>query len=642
MDILLFSALAALLPIPKNQLDIAALFVLMCLLLLSAAAFLSYRKYKRIKTYANDTNNLNALYKTFLDAENNLIYLKDQNLKYVFVNKAFEYFFEIESRDIAGRDDSALQKKEFADRVMKDDREVLSSSTTVVKDYGYGGRVYRSIKFPVKLKNGGTGVGAQIMDVTSEAASMKQQMICYQTLISIGDGVIVVDRDGRIEMMNKAAEKITGWPYAEAAKKPYRDVFNFFSEGEKGPDDAVSYLLEESGAGELKISGRLLSKDGRTRYIEYYAAPIMDDMDKKIAVVLVFRDVTEEKEHNDRLRYLSTHDSLTGLYNRRFFEESLKANDTKANLPISIIVGDVNGLKLTNDIFGHYQGDLLLLASADVFQKACDKTDVIARWGGDEFVAMLPNTPYDEAQEIIARIKKEFSVKQLRAVKSSISMGCATKTSPDESIERILEQAEDAMYSNKALEHGYIRNAAISEIIEMLHQNSAREKEHSLRVSELCARMGKRLGLPEDEIRKLREAGYLHDIGKIVLGPDLINKNHLLTSREWNEVKRHTIVGYRILNSFDSTVDLTESVLTHHERWDGTGYPKSLKGEEIPRTARIISIVEGYDRMTHDSDNIRAKTKQKAIEILRENAGTMFDPELVEIFIDMIEKDDSI
>ena len=269
---------------------------------------------------------------------------------------------------------------------------------------------------------------------------------------------------------------------------------------------------------------------------------------------------------------------------------------------------------------------MLLLAAADVFQKACDKTDVIARWGGDEFVVMLPNTPHDEAQEIIARIKEEFSVKQLRAVKSSISMGCATKTSPDESIERVLEQAEDTMYSNKALERDYIRNAAISEIIEMLHKNSAREKEHSLRVSELCARMGKRLGLPEDEIRKLREAGYLHDIGKIVLGPDLINKNHLLTNREWNEVKRHTIVGYRILNSFDSTVDLTESVLTHHERWDGTGYPKSLKGEEIPRTARIISIVEGYDRMTHDSDNIRAKTKQKAIEILRENAGTMFRP----------------
>ena len=246
-----FSALAALLPIPKNQLDIAALFVLMCLLLLSAAAFLSYRKYKRIKTYANDTNNLNALYKTFLDAENNLIYLKDQNLKYVFVNKAFEYFFEIESRDIAGRDDSALQKKEFADRVMKDDREVLSSSTTVVKDYGYGGRVYRSIKFPVKLKRRHR-VGAQIMDVTSEAASMKQQMICYQTLISIGDGVIVVDRDGRIEMMNKAAEKITGWPYAEAAKKPYRDVFNFFSEEKRGRTTLFPTCLRKTAPASLK------------------------------------------------------------------------------------------------------------------------------------------------------------------------------------------------------------------------------------------------------------------------------------------------------------------------------------------------------------------------------------------------------
>ena len=209
-------------------------------------------------------------------------------------------------------------------------------------------------------------------------------------------------------------------------KKPYRDVFNFFSEGEKGPDDAVSYLLEESGAGELKISGRLLSKDGRTRYIEYYAAPIMDDMDKKIAVVLVFRDVTEEKEHNDRLRYLSTHDSLTGLYNRRFFEESLKANDTKANLPISIIVGDVNGLKLTNDIFGHYQGDLLLLASADVFQKACDKTDVIARWG--EFVACA-KYPYDRRRKHCEN-KKGVLGQTTQSRKNNISMGAPPKHRP--------------------------------------------------------------------------------------------------------------------------------------------------------------------------------------------------------------------
>ena len=152
--------------------------------------------------------------------------------------------------------------------------------------------------------------------------------------------------------------------------------------------------------------------------------------------------------------------------------------------------------------------------------------------------------------------------------------------------------------------------------------------------------MGKALELSEVEVRKLKEAGYLHDIGKIVLEPGLMNKNHLLTNREWNEVKRHSVIGYRILNSFDNTLDLAESVLAHHERWNGSGYPKGLKGDEIPLIARIIAIVEGYDRMTHDSDNIKAMSKEEAIGVLKENAGVLFDPGLVDVFIKTIQNEE--
>jgi len=149
--------------------------------------------------------------------------------------------------------------------------------------------------------------------------------------------------------------------------------------------------------------------------------------------------------------------------------------------------------------------------------------------------------------------------------------------------------------------------------------------------------LGRALKLSEVDIRKLKEAGYLHDIGKIVLDPKILNKNFQLSSQEWNEIKKHVPVGYRILNSFNETVDLAEAVLAHHEQWDGGGYPKGLKGEEIPLLARIITIAESYDRMIHDSANTKAKSKAEAVRVIRENAGTQFDPQLAELFAYMVE-----
>jgi putative nucleotidyltransferase with HDIG domain len=195
------------------------------------------------------------------------------------------------------------------------------------------------------------------------------------------------------------------------------------------------------------------------------------------------------------------------------------------------------------------------------------------------------------------------------------------------------------MYSVKTLERNEFGSSIIDSIITALHESSVREKDHSIHVSELCQEFGRALNLSEVDIRKLKEAGYLHDIGKIVADPKLLDKNFEKDSKEWDEMKKHPIVGYRILNSFDDTADLAELVLSHHEQWDGSGYPKGLKGEEIPLLARIIALAESYDRMINDSENTKAMSEADAIRLIEEKAGEQFDPQPVEVFIKLVEAD---
>ncbi|MGB4439079.1 MAG: HD domain-containing phosphohydrolase [Sedimentibacter sp.] len=459
-----------------------------------------------------------------------------------------------------------------------------------------------------------------------------------QTLRSIGDGVLVADMNGNIEMLNHVAEKLIGWTIAEAFGKHYKEVL-VLSHEQDGMTikDPIENVFATDHIQNMENHTVLTSKDGTRYNFEDSAAPIKDDTDKTVGVVMVFRDVTEKKEQRKRIEYLSFHDSLTGLYNRRFAEEEMLRLDTERNLPISIIIGDANGLKLTNDIFGHTYGDILLEKVAEVLRRVCRADDIIARWGGDEFILLLPNTDFDEAERITNRIKKELSNEKIKSIKGSISMGADTKAHITDSIEHTLNNAEERMYLSKTLERKEMQSNVIKLIMETLHENSSREKDHSFNVSRLCGAVGRELKLSKLDIRKLKSAGCFHDIGKIALAPELLYKNDKLNNQELVEMKKHAMVGYRILNSFDDTADLADAVLLHHEQWDGNGYPKGLKGEEIPLHARIISIVENYDRMIYDSYGKESMSSFDAIQAIRENAGIKFDPQIVEVFANVIE-----
>jgi diguanylate cyclase (GGDEF)-like protein/putative nucleotidyltransferase with HDIG domain len=341
----------------------------------------------------------------------------------------------------------------------------------------------------------------------------------------------------------------------------------------------------------------------------------------------------EEIRENRKITY---HDSLTGLYNRRFFEEELKRLDVPRNLPLSVIMGDVNGLKLVNDAFGHQKGDELLRKAAAAIVCACRKDDIVARWGGDEFVVLLPKTSSVEAEDIVNRMRASNAGEHVNAVKVSLSYGWETKLVPEEGIPQLLKRAEDYMYKHKIIENEGLRSNAINTIISTLHEKNPREEQHSKRVSEICLQLATEIGLSASETGRIRLVGLLHDIGKIAIDEGILNKPGQLTASEWADMRRHPDIGYRILSTSSEMQEFAEIILAHHERWDGKGYPKGLRGEQIPVLARIIALADSFDAMTSERPYRRPMSTEAALLEIEHGAGTQFDPLLATRFKELM------
>ena len=453
------------------------------------------------------------------------------------------------------------------------------------------------------------------------------------TLLSVGDGVITTNKDGVITLINQTAQEITGWA-SDAIGQPFNQVLYLVNEStRKEVEDPVRRVLETGNVVGLANHCVMIGKDGAEKPIADSAAPIKDDKGNILGVVFVFRDVTEERRRQEEINYLGYHDSLTGLYNRRFFDEEVARLDVERNLPISIIIGDVNGLKLTNDAFGHAAGDELLKEMAEKLKQACRKDDIVARWGGDEFIILMPKTDEKAAERICNRIRNNCAKVKMEDVHFSISLGFDTKMSHDEEISGIIKGAEDYMYKRKSTESPSMRGNTINTILLTLHEKSPREQLHSNRVSELCRDIGLAMELSKKEIIELEVVGLMHDIGKIAISDRILNKKGKLTVKEWNEIIRHPEIGYRILSASSNMAYIAEYVLKHHERPDGLGYPNAVKGEKIPIQSRILAVADAFDAMTNERTYKETLTKSEAIQVLLENSGTQFDAEIVEIFI---------
>ncbi len=379
-----------------------------------------------------------------------------------------------------------------------------------------------------------------------------------------------------------------------------------------------------------------IKKGDKILYFESSISPIYDDKNHIFGAVGISRDITEAMEKQRKVEYISTHDFLTDLYNRRYFVESFSRINEETNYPLGLMMLDLNGLKILNDAYGHDIGDIALKETAHYILTLSPQNSIVSRIGGDEFAIIFTKTTEHILEKTKTDIQEALSKVVIKNVPLSIAIGYEITNDISEKLEDIIKNAENSMYRNKLTEGKSIRNNTINAIFETLTTKHEQEKIHSKRVAYYSKELGKALGIKSDDLKELELAGLYHDIGKITMADSILNKPGKLTENEFKIIKKHTENGYNILRAADQYSRLAEYALSHHEWWDGNGYPQGLKAEETPLFARIISVCDAYEAMTSKRPYKEPISKEAAIIELKKYSGRQFDPSLVTIFIEKV------
>ncbi len=477
-----------------------------------------------------------------------------------------------------------------------------------------------------------------VSDITERKKAEKKleenANLLHAILESIQDGICVIDKDLKIHHVNKSMKE----RFAQYTPIEGRECYKVFHG--KSEVCKVCPTLRSFESGEMESEIILQTKGDKPKWLEIFSYPIIDSKSGDVNAVVEFvRDISDRRKFEEQVRYISYHDSLTDLHNRVYIEEKMKMYDSKEQLPLGLIMGDINGLKLINDTYGHDKGDQLLVKAANILRESCREEDILSRWGGDEFVILLPRTSKEDANKIYERIKNRCDKTWQEEIPVSIAIGIAVKEKNGGDLEHTFKKAEDRMYKNKLIENRSAKNNILNALLSTLKEKSQETEEHALRLKELAVAIGKRINLHYSELNRLALLASLHDIGKTVISEEILTKPGKLTEEEWEQIKKHPEAGYRITSSTEEFAHVANDILAHHERWNGTGYPEGLAGEEIPLLARIISIVDAYDVMTNGRSYKKAMSKREVLKEIKDCAGSQFDPELAKVFINIIEED---
>lgn len=439
--------------------------------------------------------------------------------------------------------------------------------------------------------------------------------------------IFTVSLEGQINAVNKMFSRTLGYSIDEVKAKnistllsEQNDMSFIFSRDKQTIDE--SYDIE------------VICKNGQKKTLNI-SSNFIDSIEEELEIVAV--DVSEKKIDEQKIRHLSYHDKLTNVYNRAYFDEIVEELDSKKDYPFSIIIGDMNGLKVLNDHYGHKKGDKLLQDMAKICVKSCREKDVVCRIGGDEFAIVCPSTKEKGAIAVCDRIRDLCLETEVDLIGNlSIALGYSTKLSEKTTIDSIFKQADDNMYRNKITYSKSTTGRFLNSLQTMLEETSYENKEHSESVSNYAIMLGSHLKLPQSLIDDLAIVARLHDIGKIGVPNYILNKPGNLTEEEYEIVKGHSYFGYSILKATPSTIQVADYILHHHEWYNGMGYPDALKGQDIPIASRIVAIVDAYVVMTHNAPYRKALSKERAIEELIHCSGTQFDTALVKTFLELL------
>ena len=466
---------------------------------------------------------------------------------------------------------------------------------------------------------------------------LEESMEQYETLIKTAPfGVITLDEKGIVTSCNKNVTKFLGQSEKEIIGNHFTKIKFLSAEDIPRYLKIFTYALSGKEGISFEISGQ--NKNGDIFFGEVFYGLIKRNGKVK-AVQILINDITKRKEAEEKLNYLRFHDDMTGLYSRAYFEEEVKRLDAERQLPLSFVIGDVNGLKLINDAFGSEEGDRILKGVAKAIRECCRREDIIARWGEDEFSVLLPKTSTDYTRKVVERIKETCQKISKGKVKFEMAMGAATKKDNEQDFQGIIKNAKDEMYKNKLFESKSVPDSVISSLVDSLMEGSYETREHGKRVRKMALKLGRTVGLPKSKLDELSILADLHDLGKIAIPDDIVTKRDKLNDKDWKVLKSYPEIGYNIAKSSYKFSNIAEYILTHHERWDGSGYPQGLKGEDIPIASRITAIADAYDVMRSGRFYKRTLSQKEAIGEIQKSSGTQFDPQLVKKFIEIIEEE---
>ncbi len=581
-----------------------------------------------------------AMLESILNSSEDMIYFKDTKGVYINCTKAYADFHGKSIQEIIGLNGYDLHNDEFAKFFDDQDMEMVKTLKSVKNEWwgtDVNGRKMRleTVKSPYFDKDGCVlGVIGIIRDITekyqAEMELKENRKYLRAVLETSQDAFWVIDEKGNFLDVNSAFSKMSGYSREELLYMKISDLE--MKENVRGIETRINKILT---VGKDRFETVHRGKNGNSYEIEVTASLF----DKKKGLVVGFaRDISLSKAEERRIRHLSFHDHLTGLYNRRYIEDSMDRLDTPRNYPFTIMMLDVNSLKLTNDAFGHQLGDQVLVSIAESIKKACRDDDIVGRFGGDEFIVLLPRTDKADAEKIRDRVKELVAQLQIGPMKVSVSVGYSTKNSDSKIMSDILNEADSMMYRDKIKNAKETQNQIIKIILENINRRHDSEKIHSKRVSAYCEKLAIAMGYGKRIAEDVKKAGELHDIGKIVLPEELLNKADPLSREEYDLFRQHPETSYQILKSTDEYAYLAEIVLHHHERWNGSGYPEGLIGEDIPLLSRIIAVADTYEAMTGERPYTQAMVSEKAVDELKAIAGTQLDPELVEAFVEKVVK----
>lgn len=560
------------------------------------------------------------------------ILIANKDSKVEMVNTKFCEMLHLSKEDILKKHIEYLLDKIYSNENIKFNRDIDLGSKSV-KEYSVYDKVVEV--HVVKVNNYDSEISSivTLIDVTWRVGVkkeiIKQKNMLNSIIDAIPESIFFKDVNSKYLGCNLAFEELFDVKREEIIGKG-NEVLAL------SKDEAENFVTKDKEVLEtgkcIKVESIHTYKNGKV-FLEDIKAPIFGEGNEIIGVVGTSRDITERKKLEDKLTYLSYRDKLTGLYNRTYFDKvSEEYNKNKEDI-ISIIMGDMNGLKIVNDSLGHLEGDRFIVEISKIIKKVVKDKGEVVRWGGDEIVIILKGTDKDKAIEISEDISNECLLANHKPVPLSISLGVSS--GKGKNINELITEAEKEVYKNKLLNDATIRKATINSIKRNIYNNDENKKRIK-RMMKLANKIGEEMKLSKNEMDNLRLVVKLHDIGKIGISYEILEKGNNLTKEEIELIKPHTEKGYRILQADKDLSHIASAVLTHHERWDGKGYPLGLAGNSIPFCARVVYLLNAYDYMINGKNE--KISEEEAIEVIKKESGKKFDPRLVKVFLRVLNK----